>query len=124
MIAKRLAHALTRLGLSRTEAARRLGVSEPAVSRGARGGIDSRPHRSHHQHLARGCGRDARAAPMAPRTPWNASEATICARLGCGRPFPLPSRRRGDVRRFCSSRCRSLAWREAHPSRCDEAVVA
>jgi hypothetical protein len=35
--------------------------------------------------------------------------ASICERAGCDSPLPA-SRRRGSPRRFCSSRCRWLAW--------------
>lgn len=38
-------------------------------------------------------------------------EAVICARRGCGVPFLASPRLRGSTRRFCSPRCRKLAWR-------------
>jgi len=41
--------------------------------------------------------------------------ASICARPGCRRPLPPTSRRHGSARRFCSARCRWLAWRTSHP---------
>lgn len=37
--------------------------------------------------------------------------ARICARPGCRRPLPRGARRHGSPRRFCSQRCRWLAWR-------------
>ena len=43
--------------------------------------------------------------------------ASICARPGCGQPLPATQRRHGSPRRFCSDRCRLLAWRTAHPEK-------
>lgn len=37
-----------------------------------------------------------------------------CARAGCGRTFLLAGRR-GQPRRFCSARCRAIAWSACHP---------
>jgi hypothetical protein len=39
--------------------------------------------------------------------------APICAREGCGRAFE--PRRGGKPQRFCSARCRWLAWEAQHP---------
>ena len=36
--------------------------------------------------------------------------ARPCARLGCRRPLPRRVRRHGSAQRFCSARCRLLAW--------------
>ena len=41
----------------------------------------------------------------------------ICDREGCGKPLPAVERRRGDPKRFCSTRCRWLDWRAKHPRR-------
>lgn len=41
--------------------------------------------------------------------------APICARSGCGQPLPQRARRHGSPRRFCSTRCRWLAWTAVHP---------
>lgn len=43
------------------------------------------------------------------------SIATLsCANPECGRTFDLTSRR-GSERRFCSGKCRTVAWSAAHP---------
>ena len=53
-------------------------------------------------------------ALMASQSVATLPSALICARPGCGRPLPQ-TRRHGSPRRFCSARCRSLAWDAAHP---------
>lgn len=40
--------------------------------------------------------------------------AKVCARRGCGAPFLPSPAQRGSKRRFCSPRCRKLAWRAKH----------
>lgn len=42
-------------------------------------------------------------------------QATLCARSECGKRFVRAVRRRGALRRFCSARCRWLAWAQLHP---------
>ena len=46
------------------------------------------------------------AAPEASK----AFQATICAREGCSSPLPHNGRQHGSPRRYCSARCRRLAW--------------
>lgn len=41
------------------------------------------------------------------------SSGSICAREGCGKPFE--PRRSGKPQKYCSARCRSLAWEALHP---------
>ena len=41
----------------------------------------------------------------------------ICARPGCRRPLPHRARRHGSPQRFCSARCRWLAWSASHVGR-------
>lgn len=52
---------------------------------------------------------------MAPGSVATLSRGAICAREGCGKPLPARSVARGSPMRFCSARCRWLAWNAAHP---------
>ena len=62
-------------------------------------------------------------APIEAMSAWVAAAATtnaatlrwgsICAREGCGKPFK--PRRGGKPQKYCSARCRSLAWEAMHP---------
>lgn len=53
------------------------------------------------------------APPPGPRkSVTKALRATICQRPGCGQPLPT-ERGRGSVRKWCSDRCKNLAWQAA-----------
>ena len=56
-------------------------------------------------------------APIAGQRLETLSRGPKCARVGCGKPVPPRTRQRGSKQRYCSSRCRALAFRAEHPLR-------
>ncbi|MGA2384891.1 MAG: hypothetical protein ABSG61_15850 [Gemmatimonadales bacterium] len=59
---------------------------------------------------------EGRFGPVVATAPTNVAtlpSGAICAREGCGKPFE--PRRGGKPQKYCSARCRSLAWEALHP---------
>lgn len=58
-------------------------------------------------------GAAANAAPTRQERFSTPRAEAFCARKECSKPLPPTERRRGSTQKFCSPRCRSLAWRSA-----------
>jgi len=81
--------------------------TDPVLREGAIG-IERRL-RSAAAELERGA---ASTGTQTGREPFGTPRAkAFCAREECGQPLPATPRQRGSTRKFCSPRCRSLAWR-------------
>jgi endogenous inhibitor of DNA gyrase (YacG/DUF329 family) len=52
------------------------------------------------------------SAPTPPVPPGNRLTAPSGLCEHCRGPLPVDPRRRGEIRRFCSTRCRRLGWLE------------